>query len=205
MRDARRRIVDLLRVHGSLTVAELMQYMDVTRTAVVNHVGGLEREGLVMRSGVRPGKRRPSTTFTLTESANELFPQGYDSLAIALLDEIKRASPELAGRLTRRISQRWIDRDLPHIGSSSGRERLKRVVTILAKHGFMPKLHWSAHRFVLEQYNCPVKRAGAEHPEVCAMVARWIRALIGEPVQQVRCASADAGFCSYMPVRGKGR
>jgi predicted ArsR family transcriptional regulator len=178
-----------------------MQHMDLTRTAVVRHISSLEREGLVMRSGIRPGKRRPSVTFTLTECASGLFPQGYDALAIALLDEIKRATPHLAGRITRRISQRWIDRDLPRIGTARGAARLKRVVAILARHGFMPKLRRTATEFVLDQYNCPVKRAGMEHPEVCAMVARWIQALIGVPVQQIRCASADARFCSYVQVR----
>jgi len=60
MRDSRRRVVDLLRLHGSLTIDELAEHMNITRNAVVNHLSLLEREGLVTRSGLRPGKRRPS-------------------------------------------------------------------------------------------------------------------------------------------------
>lgn len=197
MRESRRRAVDLLRIHGSLTIDELAAQMHSTRNAAANHLTALERQGMVARVGLRAGRRRPSVTYALTELANGLFPQGYDTLAIALLDELKSVREDLADTALRGIARRWIARDLPLLKAARGQERFKRAAGVMAKHGFMPKLRGTDDRYVLEQYNCPVKRVGTEYPATCASVARWIQALFGVRLKQTQCASQGSAFCAY--------
>ena len=91
------------------------------------------------------------------------------------MDELKRTPGKLIVKATRRIAQRWIARDLPLVKAARGEERLKRASSILAKHGFMPELRCSNGRYTLKQHHCLLKRVGAEHPEVCEMVSRWIQ------------------------------
>ena len=197
MRDSRRKVIDLLRIHGSLTADEIAGHMHARRNAAVHHLSALEREGLVARVGLRAGARRPSVTYALTETANGLFPQGYDTFAISLLDELKSVDEGLAETVIRKTGRRWIARDLPLLKAAAGQERFKRAIAVMVKHGFMPKLQRTNGTYTLLQYNCPVRRVGSEYPEVCANVTRWVQALLGVRVRQTQCASHGAAFCAY--------
>jgi predicted ArsR family transcriptional regulator len=197
MRESRRRVVDVLRVHDGLTVDELAERVGLTRNAVVNHLTALQRDGAVAIAGMRGGKGRPSQLYALTDRADRFFPEAYDELAMLLLDELKRADRDAATRTLRAISRRWKERDVPALAHTGGRDRLQRVTAVLAKRGFMPRLVRRDGSVLLRHYNCPVKRVGSRHPEVCEAVTRWIGALLDAPVRQVACASRGDRFCSY--------
>ena len=89
--STRGQIIDLLRA-ADRTVEELASALGVTDNAIRPHLQQLERQGLVLRTGERPGARRPAVTYKLAPGAELLFSEGY----IPFLDQLLQV---LAGSL----------------------------------------------------------------------------------------------------------
>jgi len=197
MRETRRRILDLLRKHGALTVAELAQELGLTRTAAVSQLSSLLGEGLACRAGLRASGRRPSALYTLTKDADSLFPNEYDSLAIATIDELKRTGPRKIQGVVDRLARNWASRDLATLKNAKGTVRVEKATKALSDHGLTPSLERSGGGYLLHHYYCPLQRVGEVHPEVCVIIERWIGSLFGMPVRRLGCTNLGDPSCSY--------
>jgi len=197
MHETRERVVELFRLQGSHTVESLCAALNLSRTAVKSHLSALQAEGLVRRRGLQPGARRPSNVYELTAAADQLFPKAYDDFASALIGEIRRQQPEELRGYLNSIADRWIARDLPHVGGLRGRKRFDRAKEVLANRGFMPVLEQTRNGYQLREHNCPLMRLTAEYPEVCDMVHRWLEALFGTRMSRTRCLRLGDPFSAY--------
>ena len=198
MQDTRRRIVERLRVRGRQTIEELARGLHLTRTAVVSHLSALQAEGLIARGGLRPGRRRPSTLYIVTPAADAVFPKKYVEFAASLLEELERENPEALSRVLARLGDSWADQDLPKVEGLRGSARLEMAERILRERGFMPTLERRDGGFTLREHNCPVMVLAVAHPEICTMVHRWLEALVGVPLERVRCMRQGEPFSEYV-------
>jgi predicted ArsR family transcriptional regulator len=197
MQETRRSILESLRVRGNQTVADLVQAVGLTRTAILNHLATLQADGLVRRRGLRQGKRRPSVVYEATPSADAVFPKGYDAFAADVLAALRDQGPGVLERTLRQVGAAWTARDLPRVQHLEGRARTEMVATILAERGFLPTLQRSARGYVLKEHNCPIMRLAVDHPEVCDTVHRWMEALAGTPMRRVHCMRRGDAFSEY--------
>jgi len=197
MQETRRQILDTLRMEGAQTIDDLAQVLHLTRTAVTTHLSALQTEGLVVRQGLRRGKRRPSTLYALTAEVDSVFPKAYKEFAVAVLEEVKREEPGYLIQVLRRIGDRWIARDIPRVHGLQGQPRLERATEILAEQGFMPVLASTRTGYVLREHNCPVMQLAAAHPEVCDMIHRWLEAVFGTSLARIKCMRQGDPFSAY--------
>ncbi len=193
MQETRRRIVELLRVRGGLTVQDLMVALRLTRTAVISHLGVLQAEGLVTRRGLRRGKRRPSVVYETTRSADSAFPQAYEAFAAAVLNALKEKDPSAL----RRVGEGWIERDRHRVEGLKGQARVQATRQILEERGFLPALERADVTYILREHNCPVMRLAADYAEVCDLVHRWMESLVGAPLARVQCMRRGDAFSEY--------
>lgn len=197
MRETRRRVFELLRKHPTLTVAEVAAELGLTRTAAVNQLNSLLAEGLAERVGFRASKRRPSALYKLTTDADRLFPHEYDTLAIGILDELKRTEPRKYRVIIERMARRWATRDAAALKNAKGKARVNKAIAALSDRGLMPSLERSGRGYVLHQYHCPLQRVGAAHAEVCTIIERLIGGLFDAPIKRLGCTSLGDSHCSY--------
>ena len=78
--STRGQVVALLR-QGHSTVEELARALGLTDNAVRAHLASLERDGLVVQSGLRRGMRKPAYAYALTPDAERLFPMHSPTIA----------------------------------------------------------------------------------------------------------------------------
>src|SRR5881396_1831075 len=78
-KSTRGKILDLLRTRER-TVNELAAELRLTDNAVRAHHASLERDKLVSQAGMKPGVRKPHTTYALGPEAERLFPKAYGRL-----------------------------------------------------------------------------------------------------------------------------
>lgn len=202
MQETRRQILETLRMEGAQTIDDLAQVLHLTRTAVTTHLSALQTEGLVVRQGLRRGKRRPSTLYALTAEVDSVFPKAYKEFAVAVLEEVKREGPGPLTQVLWRIGDRWIARDIPRVHGLQGRPRLERATEILAEQGFMPVLAPTRNGYVLREHNCPVMQLAAAHPEVCDMIHRWLQAVFGTSLARIKCIRQGDLFSAYTITTG---
>lgn len=197
MRETRRRVIEMLRKHGTLTVAEIARDLGLTRTAAVNQLSSLLSEGMAQRVGVRPSSRRPSALYKLTKDADLLFPHEYDTLAIGIIDELKRADGRKFQGVVDRLGRRWASKGAATLNNAKGTTRVETTMATLSNRGLMPSLERSGRGYLLRQHHCPLQRVGAVHPEVCVIIERWIGALFGKPIRRLGCMSLGSPHCAY--------
>ena len=92
--STRGRIIQLLR-RGSRTVDELAEAVDLTDNGVRGHLATLERDGIVVQTGVRRGIGKPAFAYGLTAEADSLFPKPYGPVlaverAVQILTELQQ-------------------------------------------------------------------------------------------------------------------
>lgn len=208
MKTVRERILEYIRSHRAVTVAELSLAFQMTTANARHHLSTLLDQGLLQVVADRPasGKGRPARIFAISE---QTLGDNFDLLAGILLDQFaKQTEPdqfenllkELAGQLERRmVAAKKGTGVLVKTGESLTR-RLGRTTEILNQQHYQAR--WEARpdapRLVLG--HCPFSAILQEHPELCKLDAYLIEHLAATPVEQTAKLARDpAGlrFCMF--------
>jgi DeoR family suf operon transcriptional repressor len=204
MQSTRQEILEILKEERQATVEDLGQRLELTPMTIRHHLNVLQAQGLVAATTVRRSQKvgRPRLVYTLTEEADDLFPQSYGDLAVHLVTEIKETvGLEETEAVFRRIAER-ISQDAPptHPGQTF-EDRLDQVTDFLGQQGFVMRWEKSDDGYVLANINCPYRQVTREHPEICAMDAVLLERLLGvvpEPLDSLR-EGDPACSCRLVP------
>src|SRR5258708_7314306 len=90
-RKTRRAITKLLKTEGPIDSARLARRLGLTAMAVRQHLYALQSEGLVTAEERPVPIGRPAKFWLLTRAADQLFPDAYAELSVALIDSVKDA------------------------------------------------------------------------------------------------------------------
>jgi len=209
--STRGQIIDLLRA-ADRTVEELASALGVTDNAIRPHLQELERQGLVLRTGERPGARRPAVTYKLAPGAELLFSEGY----IPFLDQLLQV---LAGSLGlddlnavirtvgRRLVAHPVDRNAPlKARVQATAERLKELggVMEIEKRG-----NGGNGTYVIHGPSCPFAAIVRLHPEACLAVESLVAEMTGARARECCESIDDTPRChievSARPTRSRQR
>src|SRR5579885_1251229 len=81
-----------LKKESEMTVQALCEVLNITAMAVRRHLQVLQNDGLVESRIVRQSRGRPTYKYRLSNKAESLFPSGFQSLAMDLLDAVYEQS-----------------------------------------------------------------------------------------------------------------
>lgn len=200
MQPTRQKIVELLKERGQATVEELADAVGLTQMAVRHHLNVLHGEKLVVTSSVRrknqPG--RPQQLYTLTEAANQLFPEDYCHLASYLLDEIKSTLgmvglEDLLGQIANRMAA-----DVPPLRPGQPLEkRLGQLVQLLGDKGFPARWRTEGDDYVVRLLACPYRQVAGEHNEVCRLDMQIIQYMLNVNSVRATCIANGDEYCTY--------
>jgi predicted ArsR family transcriptional regulator len=200
MQSTRQEILEILKEEGQATVEDLAQRLELTPMTIRHHLNVLQAQSMVEASQVRRSQQvgRPRLVYTLTESAQELFPQNYGNLALHLVREVKDVlGREETEAVFRRIAARVAQEAPSPRQGQDFEERLAEVVEFLGERGFIAHWEKSERGYVLTNINCPYRQVTREHGEVCIMDQELIAQLLG--VQPVRLGDIhQEGACVYL-------
>ncbi|HEX7003358.1 MAG TPA: HTH domain-containing protein [Trueperaceae bacterium] len=201
MADTRRQLMQKLLEYkpAGLTIGELSDELGITRTAVQQHIVGLERDGLVAPVESRSTGGRPSRSYGLTDRGYEGFPRNYALLAQGLLETAAEALGEegverLLGQMAERIADGVGDRSFPP-GSA---ERLHAVL------GVMNELGYEATALPEEEgiaaANCVYHKLARQTRAVCRYDVKLLSLLMGRPVAHTGCMLDGRSRCTFALV-----
>jgi predicted ArsR family transcriptional regulator len=181
----RGQIVALLR-RETRTVEDLAEALGLTDNAVRAHLATLERDGLIVPTGVRrgPGAGKPATLYELHPEAEPLFSRAYAPVLRAMLDVIaERMSAEEADGLMRDVGRRLaaqLGRDVT--GDLHG--RVHAAATLLTALGGESYVEKGGDTLQLRGYGCPLSAAVTARAEVCRAVEALLSEVIGTTVRE---------------------
>ena len=188
--ERQRQLLTLLLLNkGGMTVDEIAQSLDITRTAVNQHLASLERDGYVHPVDLQKTAGRPGRVYGLTQRGDELFPKQYSWFSSLMLKNLKEElGSEGLGRYLRKIAAQLASELLPRVQGKSESERLSEIVLI------MNELAYQARRVEeeaasesprIEAKNCVYHDLAREHPEVCQFDLELLAGLMGRDISQI--------------------
>lgn len=198
MQITRKEILDILRREGEATVDLLARQLALTSTCVRQHLSVLERDQLIKCREVRQKLGRPQFVYTLTASADDLFPKSYHLLTTWLLDELKAVDgSKKALQVMQGMAVRWAETIAPQVAGQTIQEKVAGLVSLLRKEGHLVEWEQSDEGLFIHEYDCRFQRVAQAHPEVCVLECTMLTRVLGTPVQALECLMDGKGRCTY--------
>jgi predicted ArsR family transcriptional regulator len=202
VRTSRQRLLEYIRNHRYVTVAELSDMLRMTRANARHHLTILEQQGLVRGAGERPaeqGRGRPARLYTLAEATQA---HSLGALASVLLEMLasERPKEQQPGLYQQVACALKSSGSQPPPVSRSLTQRLSQTVQQLNQLNY--RARWEAHaqgpRLILG--HCPYAAILSHHPELCQIDRYLLQELVGAPVEQTERLALDergAPFCRF--------
>jgi predicted ArsR family transcriptional regulator len=195
-KSTRGKILNLLRARD-WTVNELAEELHLTDNAVRAHLASLERDGLVTQSGMKPGIRKPHTTYALGSEAEHLFPKAYGRLVSLLMSIFSGLINPRDFRMGMRSAGRAVAREhLPGLKGKTRRQRIDAALRILKELGGSASFREEDGKHFIYGNGCPIAAATSNHPEACLLAETLLTNVIGSPVKE-RCIRGPSPSCRF--------
>jgi predicted ArsR family transcriptional regulator len=197
--STRGKIVTALRRRHAASAVDLAGEFGLSTNAVRQQLVTLERDGYVAERSVRRGPTKPTLEYSLTETADSLFPQQYDRMLGAVLREVKDsfgtgALETVLGKLGSRASEKYRAR----IGAPDPKGRAIQLAELLRENGVEADVVETASGSVeLREHNCPYSKTVGEHPEVCSIIHTVLHDVVSDQTKQVESIATGGGSCRF--------
>jgi DeoR family suf operon transcriptional repressor len=199
----KRTLLDLLLRHER-TAEELASRLDVSPTAVRQHLATLSALGLVERRTADPTAGRPAYLYRLGELGRRAYPKRHDLLVRELIEAlIARQGREATLAIITDAARRVAEGAREGLRDPDPGRRWERALawleTEFAWEADVEEMPGGGRRFVLHQ--CPFQAVSTDHPAVCgAFFTTLLEQLTGGGPyvhrvirDGVRCCALEAG------------
>jgi predicted ArsR family transcriptional regulator len=194
-------LLDLLRKHGPLGVAQLKAAMQVTATAVRQRLVRLLAQGDIERHTERITRGRPIHRYSLTEKGRRRAGANFADLAMALWQEVREIKdPEIRRGLLQRISGRLSALYSQQIRGSSLDERMESLVAVFRDRQIPFEVDRSRELPLLRATACPYPDLAEKDRTVCSMERIMFSDLLGTSVRLSDCRLDGHNCCTFEPV-----
>jgi predicted ArsR family transcriptional regulator len=190
-------LLNLLLGHKEgLTIDQMAGALGVTRTAVREHVGALERDRLVapgafaLSTGGRPGRR-----YTLTGRGLAMFPKHYDLMARMLLEALtERLGKAEAERELRALGAKLAAQMKHQVTGATLDERARSIAALMRELGYASSAPGAQ---TIEALNCIYHELARTDQTVCALDVTLIESLSEAKVEHRACMARGDNACVF--------
>ena len=193
--SSRGRIVTLLQ-HGGRTADDLSSKLGLTTNAVREQLAGMEQDGVVRRTGQRPGTTRPSYIFELTPEVEQLLSQAYIPLLTQLVRVFAEGLPAHQVDALMRQAGKGLADELSLRKRAAGiRSRVAFASQLINEHlGAVTHVETNGN-YVIRGVACPLAALTGKHPSVCLAMESLVAEVVGSSVHECCDRSARPRCC----------
>jgi predicted ArsR family transcriptional regulator len=178
-----------------MTLDQLVGEIGLTRTALRLHLSTLERDGLVVRRGLRAGRTKPAHVYALTDGAQQQLSRAYAPVLTQLLHVLSaRLDPPEFDSVMRDVGRGLLaDRARPR---GTLRERVAGASALLDQLGGLTEVEEQDADLIIKSHGCPLAAAAAHHAETCSAMESLVSEFVGSRVTQ-RCERGPRPRCRF--------
>lgn len=180
--SSRQRILNLLKMEGPRTAAQLAESLGITPMGARQHLAILHEEGLVRSVEQRQSVGRPAHVWSLTGEAHQRFSDSHGELAVSLLDSMRETFGEdgLQRLLQQRLAQQLAGYRSRMEGARSASDRVRALCDIRSEEGYMAEWWQEGSDFYLAENHCPICEAARSCPGLCNNELELFRDALGD-------------------------
>lgn len=181
-----------------LTARDLAAKLGVSPNAVRHHLKELEAAALVTYGREQRGVGAPTFAYRLSTRGEALFPNRYEQTLTDLLDRVTEKQgreaavamfEDLYGELERRLQA--------ELQGVAPERRLEAVARVMNDAGYMTETNAHAGNFRLAEHNCAIRAVAERYPEVCAVEAKFLQAVLAASVERTTHIVSGCNACEY--------
>lgn len=194
----------LLERKEGLTIDQMAGALGITRTAVREHVGALERERLIA-AGAFAGSTggRPGRLYALTSRGMSLFPKQYDLIARLLLEQLsQRLGAAEAERELRTLGASLAAKLRDNVRGRTLAERTREIAALMRELGYEASARKDGEP-TIEALNCVYHELAQSDQTVCALDLALIENLADAQVEHRACMARGDNACVFC-LKAKG-
>jgi len=201
----RRALLIALRKRGEARAEELAEQLDVTVSAVRQHLQSLTAADLVAHREERSGPGRPRHVYRLAPAAEALFPRSYGELTVELLDYIGDEDPDLVARAFERRRRARVERTRARLAGLDFDARVAEVARVLDEDGYLAEVErledstaGEAGGWRILEHNCAILAVAQRYGHACGAEIAFLREVLPDAdVTRVSHILTGAHACTY--------
>ncbi len=194
-----RRVLVALKRLGEATADELATSLDISSSAVRQHLTALRSAGFISARQERGQPGRPADRYHATNLTEPLFDTADSSLSIELLQLIEEEDPELVSRVFERRRRRLVEGAKHKLAGKPIHEQVTLLTELLDAQGYLAdseKLGDTHYRINL--HSCAIWAVATHYQQACTAELDFIRDLIPDAtVERATHKTAGAHTCAY--------
>lgn len=179
---------------------ELARALDISRSAVHQHLTALSGAGYVEKTARAPTGGRPGFAWRLSERGVHLFPKHYAMFAELLLGGMKGSlGSEGLSASMQRMGRLLGEQNLHRMKGRTPAERIEELARIMRELGYQSRTEpdESGELPMIDARNCIWHDLARKHREVCELDIVLMETLLGEEVEQTACMLRGGTACRF--------
>lgn len=190
----------LLEKKDGLTADELAAQLDITRSAVHQHLSALEQSGYIERDIRAPQGGRPGFAWRLTERGVHLFPKQYAMFSDLLIRSIKeKLGSEGLAQSMRSLGKTLAGQHLHQLANKKPADKISEVTTIMQQLGYQARKAKDPGKDLplIDARNCIYHHLAKDHAEVCELDLALLETLLDADIEHVECMVRGGKACQF--------
>jgi predicted ArsR family transcriptional regulator len=187
----------LLHAPEPLSTPALAAELGISRNAAHQHIGALERDGLIERADRLVTRGRPSQGFRLSDAGAAVFPRQYALLARNLIAELVRhLGPEALAASLARIGRDLAQQLSPRLAVEDG-DMLPAIAALMRELGYEAHVAGPHGDVEIEAHNCVFHDLAMRDDAICAVDLALLGGLTGRTVEHRSCMARGQRSCRF--------
>lgn len=197
--STQRRVLVALKRRGEATADELATALEISASAVRQHLGALRSSGLIVSRREAGQNGRPAERYHATEETELLFAAPESHLSIELLEHIEEEDPELVTRVFDRRRRRLVTDAMEQLEGTSIEDRVTALTELLDAQGYLADSEQlDTDHYRIQLHSCAIWPVANNFGQACATELDFIRELIPDArVERITHKTAGAHTCAY--------
>ena len=190
----------LLETKSGLSADELAGRLDISRSAVHQHLTALARDGYVEKHARESRGGRPGYAWRLSERGVHLFPKHYALFSDLLIDSLKdKLGSEALSGILRDLGARLAKNYGPRLEGLTHEEQIDATVRIMQELGYQARTtaDMQGGPPLIDARNCVYHHLARQHREVCDFDLALLSSLLGSEIEHLECMVRGGGACRF--------
>lgn len=186
-----------------LSIDDLVTRLEISRTAVNQHMIGLERDGFIKKAVQQKSTGgRPGWTYQITDEGINRLPKQYSWFSELLLDTLKEelGSQRLEAYM-QKVAVSLVPQLREQLKGDDPKEHIQQVAGILQSLGYQAHTEAAPTKKelpILTAHNCVYHDLAIKHPEVCAFDIALLEHLTNRKVDHQECMAKGGHACRFV-------
>ena len=193
----RKILAGLLKSRDGMTIDDFVRELDISRTAINQHINALEKDDYLEKHTLVKTKGRPGQIYVLSKKGINLFPKQYAWFSELLLSNLKeQLGSNGLEKVLRSLGERVAATYKDQLSGKSQSEQIIEISAIMQEIGYESNAN-TVKEYEITACNCVYHDLAIEVPEVCIFDLTLISAMSKKKVSHLECMARGGRECRF--------